>query len=268
MPEKINFSEIADRYENTSVIQKSASELLFELLDIKEDEDVLDAGCGSGGLTAKIRRLTKGKITGIDPSSGMIETAKKEYGYDIDFIAESADNLSFEDKYNVIFCNSAFQWFKKPEEPLKRFYRALKTGGRIGIQAPATKMFCPNFIRAIDAVKSDSRTGDIFKQHNDPWFYLESSEEYKNLFEKYGFKVPYAEIKQFQTKHSPDEIYQIFSSGAIAGYLNQEYYGVRINQEYIDAFKSVVKEDFIRQAESPGIVKLIFNRIYLLAVKK
>ena len=37
-----NFNEISKKYENASVIQKSAGEILFELLEIQRNDDVPD----------------------------------------------------------------------------------------------------------------------------------------------------------------------------------------------------------------------------------
>ncbi|MBS1214859.1 MAG: hypothetical protein H6R26_3476, partial [Proteobacteria bacterium] len=39
-----NFSEIAAKYEKNSLVQKSASDQLFDLLQIKETDAVLDVG--------------------------------------------------------------------------------------------------------------------------------------------------------------------------------------------------------------------------------
>jgi len=59
---KIDFSDIAVRYEDFSLVQRSAGDLLLNLLDIGSNEDVLDLGCGAGNLTRKIREITKGSI--------------------------------------------------------------------------------------------------------------------------------------------------------------------------------------------------------------
>ena len=59
---KVDFSEIAKDYEELATIQKSASEILLNLLKIKENDDVLDLGCGTGHLTRKIRNLQRGGL--------------------------------------------------------------------------------------------------------------------------------------------------------------------------------------------------------------
>jgi len=264
----IDFSEIAKEYERFASVQISASEKLFKLLDIKDYEDVLDLGCGTGHLTRKLRRVTKGRVVGIDPSEGMIRQAvMKSRGLDISYEIKSAEEMGYERNFDVIICNSVLQWFKYPGKAIKNCYRALRDGGRIGIQAPAKNLYCPNFIEAVKRVKHDKRTKDIFSHFKEPWFLLETEEEYKSLFEKYGFKVLLSEIEETVTEHTPDEVFGIFSSGAIAGYLNPDCYSTEITEEYISAFKEIVKEAFGQQSDKKGMVKLKFNRIYLLALK-
>lgn len=65
--DKIDFSEISTFYDKHSSIQKSAGEMLLELLRITENDDVLDLGCGTGTLTRKIREITRGRVVGVDP---------------------------------------------------------------------------------------------------------------------------------------------------------------------------------------------------------
>lgn len=58
---------------------------LIERLDIKEQDDVLDIGCGDGRHLKEISSLTNGNCVGIDYDEKMIEKSK----------ANVADNLSY-----------------------------------------------------------------------------------------------------------------------------------------------------------------------------
>ncbi|GBD98747.1 trans-aconitate 2-methyltransferase [bacterium BMS3Abin07] len=149
-----NFTEISSKYEKDSVVQKSASEILFDLLDIQPEDNVLDLGCGTGHLSKLIRETTKGKVIGVDPSDGMIEKAKENYSdQDIIFRNCSAEQLEYKDEFEIIFCNSAFQWFADHKKALKACHDALKHNGKMAIQAPAKDVYCPNFIEAIEGGK-------------------------------------------------------------------------------------------------------------------
>jgi len=265
----IYFSKIAANYEEYSLLQKSAADTLIKLLEIGSGDDVLDLGCGTGNLTGKIRKVTDGKVTGIDPSKGMIrEAIEKNRGFDTSFEIKSAEEMDYKDCFDVIFCNSVLQWFKDPQKSVENCYTALHKGGRIGVQAPAKKVYSPNFIEAIEKVKEDPGTKDIFTHFKEPWFFLETAGEYSELFEKYGFTVVLSKIENVRTKHTPEEVFNIFSSGAAAGYLNQDYYDVGIEAGYIDSFKKIVRGALVQQVNDHGEMELVFNRIFLVAIKK
>ena len=262
-----DFTEISTRYRETSVIQSSAADILLALLNIKSGENVLDVGCGTGNLTKKIFDISGGYVAGIDPSQGMINESKKNYGSDIHFQLSAAEDISCKDFFNVIFCNSSFQWISHTEKAIKKLYEALKPCGRIGIQAPGGREYCPNFLSAVNSVRNDRRTEKIFAHFKNPWFFLDTANGYAELFMKHKFSVAFSEIQKIESLHTPDEVYKIFASGAIAGYLNREYYNCNIDEEYTNNFQDIVKENFNRQADNKGKVNLVFNRIFLVAIK-
>jgi trans-aconitate methyltransferase len=262
-----DFTEISKRYKETSIIQNSAAEILFALLDVKENESVLDVGCGTGNLTDKLFEKSKGYIVGIDQSTGMIDECRKSYKRKIDFQVGSAEEMSYENLFDLIFCNSTFQWVKEADKAVSNFYNALKKEGRIGIQAPGGKEYCPNFIQAVESVKNHEKLGVVFNKFKAPWLFLDTAGEYADLFQNQGFKVPFCEIQRIESLYTPEEVYKIFASGAIAGYLNQAYYSCEIDDEYMNGFKSLVKEEFNNQALYDGKVKLVFNRIFLIGIK-
>lgn len=265
----INFSEIAKRYEKDSLLQKSAGEILISLLSIGKKDNILDLGCGTGNLTKRLREMTDGKVIGIDSSEGMIEEAKRiNKGLDILFEIRKAEELDYHHAFDIIFCNSSFQWFKNPVSVLRNCYRASRKRGRMGIQAPAKKIYCPNFIQAIEKVKADPRTSEIFSSFRTPWFFLETKEAYQSLFEEVGFRVLFSKIDRVKTSHTPEEVFKIFEAGAAVGYLNQDFYEAAIDGAYVKRFREIIKDAFVKQANNDGLVELLFNRIYLVAVKE
>jgi trans-aconitate methyltransferase len=197
----------------------------------------------------------------------MIEKSKRNYGKEIIFQRETAEDISFNNIFNVIFCNSAFQWFHDAQKSIINFYRALKSKGRVGIQAPAKKEYCPNFIQAVKAIETDNTAGSFYRNFKSPWFFLNTAKEYAEMFLEQGFEVPFSEIQTIETFHYPEEVYNIFASGAAAGYLNQANYSCEITNEYINGFQNLIRKEFNAQAKYDGKVKLLFNRIFLVAVK-
>ncbi|WP_457549514.1 class I SAM-dependent methyltransferase [Archaeoglobus sp.] len=253
----MDFSSVASNYAGN--VQIPAGERLLQLLKIQDHEDVLDLGCGNGKLTAKIRALTRGRVVGIDASERMIDLARKYEG--IEFYVLRAEDMDFHEEFDVILCNSAFQWFD-PHVVLPKCYKALRDGGRMGVQAPAKKIYSPNFVEAFERVQEEI---DTFRSFRCPWFFLDSEEEYKRLFESYGFKVDHCKIERFESYHTPKDVFNIFMTGASVGYLNPRYYDEDINK-YVQNAKRIIMRSFEEQAEN-GLVKLIFNRVFVIARK-
>ncbi|MBT1074970.1 class I SAM-dependent methyltransferase [Geobacter grbiciae] len=265
----MDFDRIAQRYERDSLVQKSAAERLFAILAIGGNEDVLDLGCGVGNLTRKIRGMTTGGVAGVDPAAGMVREAwAGNAGLDIALEVMAAEELAFAGEFDVIFCNSAFQWFTGPAMALNGCRRALRPGGRIGIQAPARSAYSPNFVAAIDDVATDPRTRETFATFHSPWFFLESVDDYRRLFEAAGFTVPFVTISEEKSYHHPQEVITIFESGAAAGYLNPGCYDAPLSEAYRAAFREIVRAAFTRQSREDGLVELVFNRVYLVGVRE
>ena len=59
----------ADSYERVGAPVRAFGEALLKRLDLRGDETVLDAGCGSGGVTRElITRVPEGRVIGVDAS--------------------------------------------------------------------------------------------------------------------------------------------------------------------------------------------------------
>lgn len=266
----VNFNSTAHLYEEKALVQKQASEILLDLIRIRDGEDVLDLGCGTGHSTRKIAGITSGSVTGVDVSEGMIREAYRsgKNPLNVTYLQRDAYELNFKEKYDVIFCNSVFQWFKAPEKALIECYSALKAGGRLGIQAPATSRYCPNFIAALEKVKNNPATGEIYNSFKSPWIFYESAEEYRHLFKRNGFKTLFCQFAKETGEYKAQKVYDIFRSGAENGYLNRNFYPADLSDEYIDNFRRLIKEGFAEQADESGVLQLEFNRIYLVAEKQ
>lgn len=262
-----NFTTIASKYRQSATLQQSASERLFDMLEISRADDVLDLGCGTGHITQAIRAKTDGIVVGIDPSDGMIAEAISHYGSNIEFHVCSAESLDMPSRFDAILCNSAFQWFHDPVHALLNCHSALRSSGRIAIQAPARENYCPNFVLATDALKQDSRTCDVFARFRSPWYFLETAESYAHLFSRAGFSVMSSKIETVTQRCAPTKAFEMFESGAAAGYLNPDCYDVDFPSAYIRVARELIAQSFHSQAASDGQVELTFFRIYLLAHK-
>ena len=87
-PEGEHWTEHADRYESTS---SRYGQLLLDSVGFRDDEAVLDIGCGTGKTTRQAARLApRGTALGVDLSSRMLELARQRAA------AEGLANVTFE----------------------------------------------------------------------------------------------------------------------------------------------------------------------------
>lgn len=167
---------------------------LIELLDPKENERILDAGCGTGDLTYEIS-LTGAKVIGIDQSPEMIASAKKKYP-DLDFYVKDLLTLAEENAFDAIFSNAVLHWIKQPEKVLTSIYQNLRTDGRFVAEFGGKG----NVAHITEAIIEEMDKLDYpFQEEDFPWYYP-SIGEYTMLMENVGFKVVYAEIIDRPTK--------------------------------------------------------------------
>src|SRR3954447_5477551 len=83
MPEARKWDGAA--YDRLSRPMERLGREVLDRLDLRGDEAVLDAGCGSGRLTELlIERVPDGRVIGVDASASMIEAARERLGPDAD----------------------------------------------------------------------------------------------------------------------------------------------------------------------------------------
>jgi len=180
---------------------------------------------------------------------------------------EAVEDLDERACYDAIFCNSVLQWLTDPPRALANCHRALRPGGRMAAQAPARRNYCPNFTRAVAGLAEDESTRAGWSRFRSPWFFLETAQEYADLFEAAGFEVLDAEIREVTDRCSPEKAMEVFDSGAAAGYLNPACYEGGVGDDYLARARAVVAERLGAQADTEGLIDVTFHRVYVLARK-
>lgn len=105
---------------------------------------ILDAGCGSGVLTAELRG--RGAVmTGLDGSPAMIELARHRLGDDVPLhVADLALPLPFAtDTFDDVTASLVLHYLRDWHGPLTEFKRVLKPGGRLilSVNHPTVHLF-------------------------------------------------------------------------------------------------------------------------------
>jgi trans-aconitate 2-methyltransferase len=104
-------------------------------LELNGDELVLDAGCGSGRVTAAlIKRLPRGRVIAVDQSPSMIEAARARLGPDVDLRVTDLLDLAVEEPLDAILSTATLHWIADHERLFGRLRGALRPGGKLVAQ--------------------------------------------------------------------------------------------------------------------------------------
>jgi ubiquinone/menaquinone biosynthesis C-methylase UbiE len=110
---------------------------VIELAELRGDEDILDAGCGTGLTTLRIAQQYPGcRVCGIDLSPKMIEAARNDAakrGLDVDLRVGSITELPYPDgSFDVVLTNIMFHHLDLAEkrQAVAEIVRVLRPGGR------------------------------------------------------------------------------------------------------------------------------------------
>ncbi|TKI58522.1 malonyl-ACP O-methyltransferase BioC [Brevibacillus antibioticus] len=133
------FSEKAVSYEKYALVQKKMvdqlRQMVTEITNENEVRNILEIGCGTGGLTLVIRsRFSAAYYEAVEIAPGMLEQAKnnmEQRGLNCSFSQADAEEWVWEQQAkskDLIVSGACFQWFAKPAHTLKGLGRILKPG--------------------------------------------------------------------------------------------------------------------------------------------
>ncbi|MBC2725113.1 class I SAM-dependent methyltransferase [Desulfosporosinus sp.] len=108
----------------------------LDVIGVRPEEYLLDAGCGSGLTACYLAKTIGCKIIGIDINPHMIEKArlraeKEGVSHLVDFRAADVYELPFEDNHFDVVLAESITVFLDKEKVYQEFYRVLKPEGRV-----------------------------------------------------------------------------------------------------------------------------------------
>jgi len=125
----------AASYQRVSAPQEAMGREVLDRLELGGDERVLDAGCGTGRVTAAlVDRLPEGEVLAVDGSPAMVEETRARLGDRVDARVADLTELELERPVDAILSTATFHWIADHDRLFARLHAALHPGGRLVAQ--------------------------------------------------------------------------------------------------------------------------------------
>jgi trans-aconitate 2-methyltransferase len=140
-------------------------------LELRGDEVVLDAGCGSGRITqALIERLPRGRVIAVDTSASMVDAARQRLGPQADIRRLDLLELELDEPVDAVLSTATFHWIADHERLFARLHGALRQGGRLVAQCGGEGNITELRGRA-NAILARAPYAEHFTDWRPPWNY-------------------------------------------------------------------------------------------------
>ncbi|HEU4393149.1 MAG TPA: methyltransferase domain-containing protein [Solirubrobacterales bacterium] len=125
----------AETYDAISDPQFNWGMEVLERLQLRGDETVVDAGCGSGRVTEELaKRLPGGRVIAVDGSEAMIAKARERLGEGATYVVSDLSELALPEPVDLIFSTATFHWIVDHDRLFARLRENLAPGGRLVAQ--------------------------------------------------------------------------------------------------------------------------------------
>jgi trans-aconitate 2-methyltransferase len=237
----------AETYERVSDPQFNWGMEVLDRLELSGDEVVLDAGCGTGRVTAELlKRLPNGRVIALDASPSMLEKAREALGDSVSYSEQDLAELELDDPVDVVFSTATFHWVPDHERLFFRVHAALRPGGRLHAQCGGAGNVRKH-AEAIARVAQRPQFAEYFEEMPMIWNFA-TPEETKDRLDEAGFGSARAWLqpKPLRPKHSREFIKTV-TLGPMLARLPSER---KLQDDFIDSVAAEMDEpltlDYVR----------------------
>jgi trans-aconitate 2-methyltransferase len=203
----------ATSYERMSSPQEAMGRAVLDRLDLRGDERALDAGCGTGRVTALLlERLPDGEVVAVDGSAAMVEETRRRFGDRVEAFAADLLDLELERPADAILSTATFHWIPDHDRLFARLHAALKPGGRLVAQ-------CGGAGNVADVEAAIARVGHpALAGWAGPWNFATPAET-KARLERAGFTDVWTWLQEWPV--APEDPREYFATVILGSHLER-----------------------------------------------
>lgn len=166
----------AATYDRISAPQQVWAAEQLDRLALTGEEVVLDAGCGSGKITAElVRRVPRGTVYAVDAAPSMVSHTQQALGSSAIALCQDLTELALPEPVDVIFSNATFHWIPDHDALFAALHRNLRPGGRLLAQCGGRGNI-DAFRRLAETVAGEEPFAPYFEGWRKPWNYATAEE--------------------------------------------------------------------------------------------
>lgn len=227
----------AASYSRTATPQRDWSGEVLDRLQLEGDENVLDAGCGSGEVTAALLDLLpRGRVIALDGSPSMLAEARRRLAGParegrVTFIRRDLAALGpgeTPEPVDHVFSNAVLHWVPDHPALFRRFAAVIRPGGRIVAQYGGRG----NVAEPVAAIRELVAGGDFhpwLDRYRIPWSF-NGPEETRHWLEQAGFEEPRCWLEERVAR--PEDPRAFFEASFLAGI--RELLPARLFPDFVD----------------------------------
>jgi len=185
---KETFNTVSGGYDNKALrfFPESARHLAASLV-LKGNEQVLDVATGTGhAALALAARVPRGRVTGVDFSSGMLDQARNKAASmnirNVEFLERDMQSLGFSaNRFDAAVCAFGIFFVDNMDSTLMHIAEAVRPGGQVAISG-----FQENYFHPLKDLMVNRLAGFGVQPPPQTWKRIATEAGCRELFEKAG----------------------------------------------------------------------------------
>jgi trans-aconitate 2-methyltransferase len=231
-------------YDRISGPMEALGLAVLERLELRGDETVLDAGCGSGRITqALIERVPDGHVIAVDASQSMVDAARKRLP-NADVRRVDLLELALGEPIDAILSTATFHWIADHARLFAKLHGALRPGGRLVAQCGGQGNIDVLRGHANDVLAREPYAAH-FRDFQPPWNYAGPDETRERLLAA-GFSS--AECRLQRAPKQPDEPREFLSTIVLGPHC--QHLPAELREPFMDEVLAALSEpvvvDYVR----------------------